>query len=1512
MFSLTVHKLKYKGIWSPEGAKTFFQAFLFLMLCQSYVFCQIKIETSNNQELTPQRLVEDVFLGNGVKILKVTSIGSNQSIGYFNGAMGDIGLQEGIVLSTGTVDHIDRANDSPSTGDTPEIGNVQFDQDLQNLSSYPIKEVTGIEIEFVSQTELLEFKYVFASEEYPEFNCSKFNDIFAFFISGPDPNGGLYNKKNIALVPDPMDPTGNTFTDFPVWTNSVNNGLVGTDTNGESCNKENETLSFSQYYNDNSGSTTFTLDGYLDVFKARASVVPCQVYTIKLIIGDNNDFDYDSAVFLEANSLTSKNYHYYVNADLEGSLTEGCNSGIIGVKFDQPVTVRTELPIQTLNSLPDDASIGQDYQLSSDKFVLLPGQTTAEIQISVLEDGIVEGLEYLRIIENNNECIIDTFSVLLKDNELIEYFSVLDDALICSGQSLLDANLPALENQMIIEESAFRITNFGAAGSESVSVSLPIDADQLTTWQNGVIHEICIEGFTHADASEVSLLLVSPSGHSVRLIQPGDLSGNYFSEELCFDQSSTLTNIQTLFREGELLIGMWQLILVDSEFNSVRGSIDRWSINFNNPRFLDYTIKNLQNEMIDPSAPVTENLTIIIEAVNAAGCVYLDTASIFVIDDILAPTDLICKEIDRDRLSFSWVHTDPNMVFEVNYGSGWQKIGNVRSFEVGDLKPSETILFQVRAIATGCSSAEEEIICGTPACIAPIILEVSRSNPDNTCIPNGFIEVRTVNTKGPYKYFVNDEPNESSRFINLGQGTYKIDVVDGYGCMGSLSVILNGAQELSLDFNKEDALCGQQGYIDLFVEGGRAPYSYSWSTGSRDRDVNGLDAGTYRVTVSDNAGCVLIDSIEIIASAALLIDQLIVTNVSCRNANDGAININLSGGSGPFDIVVKNSNGLIVDRSQGLAADDYIVEITDQVGCKKIRSFSISQPIGMTLDVNTTIASCSYITNGSAEVSVQGGSAPYQYSWSSGGNGPSEENLSSGNYTVTVSDSNGCEVSIDAFVPAAAEPNLTINKGDNLCFGESSGFIEIDISNMGFSVLWGDGSVATRRNQLLSGTYCAIITSEFGCVIDTCIMVTQPEQLNISVQKTNNVCFGSVDGRVTITPSNGVGPYSVSYKGNTLSGLPTFSFDELAIGMHEFTIIDAAGCTRVIESEIFSAPEVIIDFSVEDVSCAYGSDGSIEAFINGLSGPSVLQWSGPDGFESNRFRLENLNAGSYIVNITGSNQCQFARSVEVGQPDNPVEAIVNKKDITCFSDNNGSIQISATGGDGVYSYSLNDNTSYSNVSIFDQLEPGDYKVFVKDQSDCELVLDSISIVEPLEFAIDLDADTEVYEYQDVPLRIDVNNAQGRYDLFWTSDPLYLLPCQSCDSTVIENIEHTIFIAVEAIDDNGCSAYTEKKIYIKRGNHIAIPTGFSPNGDGNNDLLYIYGTPDAIVREFMIFNRSGEKLYEDGQLTTNMEERGWDGTYKGLLMTTGSYIWTALAEFPDGKILKFSGAVQLIR
>ena len=142
--------------------------------------------------------------------------------------------------------------------------------------------------------------------------------------------------------------------------------------------------------------------------------------------------------------------------------------------------------------------------------------------------------------------------------------------------------------------------------------------------------------------------------------------------------------------------------------------------------------------------------------------------------------------------------------------------------------------------------------------------------------------------------------------------------------------------------------------------------------------------------------------------------------------------------------------------------------------------------------------------------------------------------------------------------------------------------------------------------------------------------------------------------------------------------------------------------------------------------------------------------------------------------------------------------------------------------------------------------------------------------------------------------------------------MHLLPCQRCDSTIIENIEHTIFIAVEAIDDNGCSAYTEKKIYVKRGNHIAIPTGSSPNGDGNNDLLYIYGTPDAIVREFMIFNRSGEKLYEDGQLTTNMEERGWDGTYKGLLMTTGSYIWTALAEFPDGKILKFSGAVQLIR
>lgn len=1494
-----------------------FSTILFLLITQLLcllptVYSQIKIETSNNFDRSPERLVKDVFLGNGVKVNSVRRIGSPLSIGKFSGAKADIDIDAGIVLSTGSVTNIDRPNDNPSTGDTPE-GTEPTDPDLQALTTYSIKEVTGLEIEFVSQTSELEFKYVFASEEYPEFNCSKFNDIFAFFISGPNPDGGDYDKLNIALVPDPNDPTGNTFTDYPVWTNSVNNGMQGTDLSiTDNCDKDSESLDFSQYYNDNEGSLTFTLDGYLDVFKAKASVVPCQVYTIKLIIGDNNDFDFDSAVFLEANSLESRNYEYYINTNFDGTLTESCNTGAIGIKFDNPVTDRVEIPVAVLSDQISDARMGDDVIFSASTFVLNPGDSIAEISIEVLEDDNAEGVEYLRIVEDVNGCSIDTFVVPIYDNPLETYFGALEGNLICVNEPLVDSSFPSDEEPILNFNSTFAPTEFGIGTTDPLEFTLSVNSGNLSNWNRSIINSLCVDGFTHQEAEEVSIILVAPSGLSVRVIDFGDLSGSYFGEQICIDQIGFNALLSNIDLSEEDINGQWRLLLIDGVINSVSGSIDRWSLSFNNPNFLSYTINDDNGNAVDPTAPVVQDMRIYIDALNANGCSFRDTIDIAVIQNIAAPTDLSCREVDRDELEFSWMHVESEVSFEINHGNGWIEVGNVFSYPVTDLGPSQTVFFQVRALARGCSSAEAELTCGTSPCISPEVVVSSRANSDNACDPNGFIEIRSANTKGPYSYWINDVPNPTFRFDDLGEGTYLIRLEDGYGCSNEQQVTISGVAEMKADINKFDAFCGQQGFVDMFVSGGSPPYRYLWSTGSTERNINGLDAGTYIVEISDGSGCMISDSVEIVSSPSITVSDIIPSDVSCANGADGSVNYNISGGTGPFDIIIKNSAGKEYTSNVDLPAESYIIEVTDQTGCVNIKSFEIVEPMALELTFEAQPSSCSFAFDGSAEVAVEGGLAPYEYLWTDGNTSPINTGLSSGFASIRVTDANGCETTDSVEVLASEEPLLLITETPVGCYSGDDGSIQIDVTNMDFRVIWDDGITVPLRENLIAGTYCVDILTEFGCRIDTCIQIIEPANIRTTIRKTNNVCFGVNDGTIQLNISQGQAPYLISYNGLTASTEAILELTNLSVGSYNFTIQDANGCTSSATSVIEATSAVTIDLMAVDVSCAFGNNGSIETTIEGIVEQPIFDWTGPDNYSSNSRSLSDLQSGVYSLLISDAKGCSYTQAVTIEEPAEAISASYMTEDVSCYGETDGFISINASGGVGALSYSLSNDGSFSTDNQFFGLDSGVYTVYIRDESECSYELSDILIEEPSEFIVSLDFDTLVYEYQDVKLKVDVVDPQGGYDLFWSSDPADLLPCASCDSVTIVEIERSIVLAVEAIDDAGCSAYTEQKVFVRRGNHVAVPTAFTPNADLNNDLLYIYGTSGAVVKEFSVFDRTGVKLFSDQNITVNQEDRGWDGRYKGTDMITGSYVWTALAEFPGGDVLKFSGSVQLIR
>lgn len=272
--------------------------------------CHAQLTVTNAQ--TPQQLVEDVLLGGGVTAFNITYNGvatppaDQPGRGSFTAVNSNIGLDAGVILSTGRV--IDAAN--PATFFASNANNTGSDPDLVALSGQVINDRSVLEFDFIPTGDTLRFRYVFASEEYPDYVCTNFNDAFGFFLSGPGITGPFTgNSANIALVPG---------TNVPVTINTVNSGTPGGffPTPQICAAADPNWQANSQYYINNAGGTTVAYGGFTVVLTAFALVQCGETYHIKLAIGDGGDSSFDSAVFLEAGSFTS-------TGQVQPSLTNG-------------------------------------------------------------------------------------------------------------------------------------------------------------------------------------------------------------------------------------------------------------------------------------------------------------------------------------------------------------------------------------------------------------------------------------------------------------------------------------------------------------------------------------------------------------------------------------------------------------------------------------------------------------------------------------------------------------------------------------------------------------------------------------------------------------------------------------------------------------------------------------------------------------------------------------------------------------------------------------------------------------------------------------------------------------------------------------------------------------------------------------------------------------------------------------------------------------------------------------
>lgn len=379
-----------------------------------------------NNSLSPEVLVQDVFVNGACKnISKIRFIGNRAGIGFFEGGKPSIGLEKGIILSTGNVKNAEGPNHKRDI--TTDFGDVSSDVDLVKLATGPVFDVVCIEFDFVPLDSFVNFRYVFASDEYCEYVGEKFNDVFGFFVSGPGINGSFNNKgENAALVPG-----SNAFVSINTI-NSSQNSLFYTDNmhpdDAARCNRT---------WVNNPNQENIQYDGFTRPLTAVLKLIPCQTYRIRLLVADVSDGKFDSAVFLEAES-----FNIGGGAKLNGSspdeaqiIEEGCNNGFFRLNRLNAVNLQQPLIVKIKVSKDSKAKEGVDFERLPKEITIPENKTFVDLPIFTVLDNEDEGLEELILeLDFPCACIADTARLFIKDVSKLR--NGLKNVTFCLGDTL--------------------------------------------------------------------------------------------------------------------------------------------------------------------------------------------------------------------------------------------------------------------------------------------------------------------------------------------------------------------------------------------------------------------------------------------------------------------------------------------------------------------------------------------------------------------------------------------------------------------------------------------------------------------------------------------------------------------------------------------------------------------------------------------------------------------------------------------------------------------------------------------------------------------------------------------------------------------------------------------------------------------------------------------------------------------------------------------------------------------
>jgi gliding motility-associated-like protein len=569
----------------------------------------------------------------------------------------------------------------------------------------------------------------------------------------------------------------------------------------------------------------------------------------------------------------------------------------------------------------------------------------------------------------------------------------------------------------------------------------------------------------------------------------------------------------------------------------------------------------------------------------------------------------------------------------------------------------------------------------------------------------------------------------------LAAGTYTCTVTDAHSCSTSQTItIAQPASSLAISASSLTPTgCGAAaGTATVTVSGGTGADTYTWSPvpggGQGTNTATGLSAGNYTVIIQDANSCQQ-SVVYNIPAAGGPSATIAGTAPTCNGSCNGTASVIASGGTGAYTYSW-SPGGAITSGINALCSNTYTCTITDANNCSTTQSVPVTAPSALTvIPASQSNVSCFGLSNGTASVSVNGGTTNYTYSWTGGtiGSGQGTNSISviaAGNYTCNINDAKGCAAS-QVFTITGPVSSLSLaaaGQTNILCNGNASGSASVTASGgtVAYTYSWSGGTIGsgqgtTSAGSLTAGTYTCTVTDKNGCTASQLFALTEPAvALSSGISSQTNInCFGSSTGAATVSVTGGTTNYTYSWSGGTInSGQGTASVSVLAGGTYTCLVTDANGCTSSTIVTLTQPAAPLSDTpSQTDVACNGDITGAASVSVSGGTVNYSYSWS-PSG--GNASSAAGLSAGNYTCTITDANSCTLSQVFTISQ--SPVIALSTSSVAAGCGLSNGSVTVLASGGNGAYTYSWSPGGAVT--PTVNNLPAANYTITVTDGLGC--------------------------------------------------------------------------------------------------------------------------------------------------------------------------------------------------